>query len=208
MDFRFTIGQLTKVNRPENDISTGDVTLFNKDEIKNIPFMLPLGSNEKRFGYTMIEAGIEVILIKHDGSDWLIIGEVSVKETPSNESRNDAVLQNVVDALDCIADAFDSTMDIVLDIADTQKQISYGLMSAGAGLLRTSTSTAGVHPTPLSNASGIASSATATSGYGARVLVQANKLVASANKHKGKFPPCIKDYAKSQRDLYVVEDEA
>ena len=216
LDMRFVVGMIEEVYRPTDEIHTARIKLYNGDIIDKVPFMMPLGSSEARYGHTMVDINTEVIVIKHNGTNWLIIGEVSIKILPqgseeeggsNGKSRNEIVLENIVKSIDLIADAFDDTMDIVTDIANTQKQVSYGLSAAATGLEKTSTSVAGSPSTPLSNSSAIAVSATTTAGYAASVLVEAGKTIVNATKFKEKYPPQLREYMENQKALYIPKME-
>jgi len=207
MDFHFIYGTIKKVNRPEDKPHTANVKLLNGDLIKNIPFMLALGTNENRFGSVMLDCGVEVVLVKSYGSNWLIIGEISLKRNASATSQKEETQSHITDAVEIIKHAFEDALEISDDIAKNQGNVAKALYSAAAGFKQTGSSVAGSPSTPLSNASSIISSGVAVGGYAVQVQLSSIKTRAKIKTFLQKYPSDMDDSNDSQKEQFTTIDE-
>jgi hypothetical protein len=210
MDMHFIAGTIIKSNRPSDDFHTFDVKLLNGDTIENVPLFLPVGTDEARFGYVMIDCGVEVLLMKFYGSDWRIFGELSVKRLAFEDGdqlpQHEVMFRNVTDALTTTKEAFIETMSIAMEIANTQTSASSAFLATASGLKAAGGSVAGVHPSPLSNASAINSSAGTVLLLGNKIGTDATKTKADIQAFLQEYPPRLQESIDKQKELFPTND--
>jgi len=206
LDMHFIVGIIKEVQRPTDNAHTATVELINGDTIENVPFMLPIGTNEARYGYIMVDVDVEVLLIKRYGSDWLIIGEVSQSRVAMATSQKEQTQSQITSAITTIKEAFEDTMDIAKALAKNQGNVAKALYSASAGLKQTGTSVAGSPSTPLSNASSIVSSAVAVGGYATQVQLSSIQTRVDIQTFLAKYPPLLEENVNKQEEQFETND--
>jgi len=133
MDMHWIVGTITMVYRPRDKATTADVKLINGDEIKGVPFMLPTGTDEKRFGHVKVDCGVEMVLMKNYGSEWLIIGEVSQKRIPHKQTDDWVMLHHITDALWIINRSMKQQGKTIKNIGKAVEDSGYNIYNNGLG---------------------------------------------------------------------------